>query len=854
MRECCHLHAHTQYSLLDGASGIAQSVEKIVRDGGKALAITDHGNMFGALKFFTECNKQGIKPIIGCETYVVEDRFQREFKAGRKDRRYHQLLLAKNATGYQNATTCCIGAQVPQTILNKGLEEGEKVFKMYLDIFEDDYYVEIQRHGLKNIEDDNRNPTKYSQEDLNQILIGWAKKYGVSVIATNDSHYVEEDDASAHDILLCLQTKADFDTPNRFRFPNDQFYLKSQEEMSELFKDVPFALDNTMEIMEKVEKLELTRDVLLPNFKVPEQFKNQREYLRHMAFSGAQEKYQSVTAEVEDRLNTELKIIDDMGFNGYFLIVQDFIQAAKEMGVSVGPGRGSGAGSAVAFTTGITNVEPIKYNLLFERFLNPERVSMPDFDIDFDDEGRQSVIDYVVDKYGREQVAQIVTYGTMGAKTAIRDVGRVMKVPLNDVNRIAKLVPDRPGTDFKAAFAAEPELKDIINKKDTETSSMLKRAVRLEGSIRHKGTHAAGVIIAPGDITDYVPVCTTPDSDLFITQFEGSIIEDAGMLKMDFLGLRTLTIIKDAIKNIKDRHGIELNADEIPLDDEKTFELFQRGDTVGIFQFESAGMQMYLKDLVPDEFEDLISMNALYRPGPMDYIPSFILRKHGKEKIEYPHPWLEELLKPTYGIMVFQEQIMQAAQIMAGFSLGSADILRRAMGKKKASVMEKQKGLFVEGAVKKGVVEEEAIKVFDIMAKFAEYGFNRSHSAAYSMLSFQTAYLKTHYPEEYMASVLTHNMHDIKSIYFFLSEANRMGIKTLSPNINESRGKFTVKGNGQIRFGLAGIKGVGENAVDLVIAEREASGPFRRPVPSMDSETYIELSTSNPIALTEKRV
>ncbi|MCL4128514.1 UNVERIFIED_CONTAM: hypothetical protein GTU68_031593 [Idotea baltica] len=515
-----------------------------------------------------------------------------------------------------------------------------------------------------------------------------------------------------------------------------------------------------------------------------------------------------------------------MGFAGYFLIVQDFITAAKQMKVAVGPGRGSGAGSAVAFCTQITNIDPLKYNLLFERFLNPERVSMPDFDIDFDDEGRQKVIDYVVDKYGRNQVAHIITYGTMAAKSSIRDVGRVLKLPLSETDKMAKLIPEIPGTTLKKAFSEVPELRDIFKSVGNLEGRTLRMASTLEGSVRHRGIHAAGVIIAPGDITNYIPVCTAKDVDLLVTQFDGKVIEDAGMLKMDFLGLKTLTIIKDAITNIKERHGVEIDPDEIPLDDEKTYELFQRGDTVGVFQFESEGMQMYLRELKPTDIEDLIAMNALYRPGPMEFIPNFINRKHGREQTVYPHEWLEGILKATHGIMVYQEQIMQSAQIMADYSLGGADILRRAMGKKKKEEMDKQRAIFVDGATKKGVDKQQAEDIFGIMEKFASYGFNRSHSAAYSVVAFQTAYLKANYPAEYMAAVLTHNMNDIKSVNFFLSEVNRMGLTALNPDVNESKSKFTVNNKGEIRFGIAAIKGVGAAAVESLIEERENGGYF----------------------------
>ena len=765
MCDFTHLHCHTQYSLLDGAADIKKMLTKAKDDNMPAVAITDHGNMFGAFKFFQTATDLGLKPILGCEVYVVEDRLQKSFVGGARDRRYHQLLLAKNAKGYENlsklvstgfidgyyrtfprvdrelirqysegviATSCCIGAEVPQTIIQKGAEAGEKVLLEWLDIFGEDYYIELQRHFIEDIDG-----SGLSQEDVNQILIGFAEKHNIKIIATNDSHYVEEQDWEAHDILLCLQTGSDVESQNRFKFPNDQFYFKSQSEMKELFKDVPDAIENTLEIVEKVEHLNLKRDILLPHYKLPDQFENQDDYLRHISYEGAKKRFGELDTETRERLDFELKIIKDMGFPGYFLIVQDFIGAARDMGVSVGPGRGSAAGSAVAFATGITNIDPIKYNLLFERFLNPERISMPDIDIDFDDEGRQKVIDYVIDKYGKNQVAQIITYGTMAAKSSIRDVGRVLKLPLPETDALAKMVPDGVGINLRKAFEENKELADIREDEQSFKGKVLKMAESLEGSIRQRGIHAAGVIIAPDDITNYIPVCTAKDADLFVTQFDGKVIEDAGMLKMDFLGLKTLSIIRDAIKIVKRRHDIDIDPDEIPLDDLKTLKLYQRGDTIGTFQFESDGMRMYLKELKPTTLEDLIAMNALYRPGPMDYIPDFIARKHGRQKVVYPHEWLEDLLKPTYGIMVYQEQIMQCAQIMAGFSLGSADILRRAMGKKKKSEMDKQRVVFIEGAQKKGVSEEKANEVFNIMEKFASYGFNRSHAAAYSVVAFQ---------------------------------------------------------------------------------------------------------------------
>lgn len=868
MPEYCHLHNHTQFSLLDGATDIKSMMAKAVEDGQKGVALTDHGNMFGAFKFVAEANKKGIKPIVGCEFYLVEDRHKKTFlkSKGEKDKRYHQLLLAKDERGYQNlsklcslgfiegaygkfpridkellvqykdgliATSCCIGAEIPQTILNGDHEKAEKLLKWWLDLFGEDYYIELQRHrGLENIDG-----LGISQEDVNQVLIGFARKYNVKLIATNDAHYLEEEDWKPHDILLCVNTNSNVEEENRFRFPSSDFYFKTQDEMANLFSDVQDAIANTMEIYDKITPPKLERDILLPNFPLPSGFKTQGDYLKHLVYDGAKIRYGEITEKVRERIDLELGIIGHMGFEGYFLIVQDFIKAAREMGVSVGPGRGSAAGSAVAYCLTITNIDPIRYNLLFERFLNPERISMPDIDIDFDDEGRQRVIDWVVDKYGRNQVAQIITFGTMAARMSIRDVGRVVQLPLDQTDALAKKVPARPGTtlgkifkpikEVSASFSGDElsgikELHAIEEAQDLEGET-LRLARRLEGSVRNTGIHAAGVIIAPDDITKYIPVCTAKDADLYVTQFDGSVVEDAGMLKMDFLGLKTLSIIKEAIENVVRRHGEDarFHPDEIPLDDETTYELFQKGEMIGVFQFESDGMRKYLKELKPTNIEDLIAMNALYRPGPMDYIPSFIARKHGKEKTEYPHEWLEEILKPTYGIMVYQEQIMQTAQIMADYSLGKADMLRRAMGKKKVKEMAEHEKIFTEGAVKKGVPESQAKEIFGVMAKFAEYGFNRSHSAAYSVLAFQTGYLKTHYPAEFMASVLTYNRSDVTKLNFFLRECKRMHIPVLGPDINESERVFTVNEVGAIRFGLTALKGVGEGPVEAILTERK---------------------------------
>ena len=892
-----HLHVHTQFSLLDGAASIQSLYQKAIKNEMPALAITDHGNMFGAFEFVSEaykhCDESGkpkVKPIVGCEFYVVKDRTIKSFTKEQKDDRYHQVLLAKNKTGYQNlikltslgyiegmyskypridkeliqkyhegliATTCCIGAHVPQSILHESEEKAEKEFKWWLDLFGEDYFIELQRHSIK------------EQEIINNTLLKFAKKYNVPVIATNDSHYTDREDYNAHDILLCINTGEKKSTPGyddfvnddvhlkdrRFKFPNDQFYFKSTEEMKTLFQDIPESIDNTNIIADRVELLNLKKDILLPAFPIPEEFRihadsnlNQWEYLKHITWEGAHKRYTEINAQLEERINFELFTVKTMGFAGYFLIVSDFIRAGRNIGVFVGPGRGSAAGSVVAYCIGITNIDPIKYNLLFERFLNPDRKSMPDIDTDFDDEGRQKVIDYVVQKYGQSQVAQIITYGTMAAKMSIKDVARVMDLPLPESNALAKLVSDRPGTELKRILHApltfkdgeksleEKEglgpddienarkLRDIYKGKGME-AEVLREAVRLEGSVRNTGIHAAGIIIAPTDLTELIPVCTAKDSPLWVTQIEGNIIEDAGVIKMDFLGLKTLTIIKNALELIRQNHNISIDIDEIPLDDAKTFALYQHGDTIGTFQFESPGMQKYLRDLKPDKLDDLIAMNALYRPGPLAYIPNFIDRKHGREKIVYDLPEMEEHLKETYGITVYQEQVMLLAQSLAAFSKGDADVLRKAMGKKQKSVLDKMKNQFIQGATKKGYPAEKLEKIWTDWEAFAQYAFNKSHSTCYAYVAYQTAYLKAHFPSEYMAAVLN-NAGSIDKITFFMEECKRMGIKVLGPDINESLKGFAVNKAGDIRFGLGGLKGVGEAAVDCIIEERKKRGVF----------------------------
>lgn len=885
-----HLHVHTQFSLLDGAADISSMYKKAVNDGMRGLAITDHGNMFGVFKFVAEAGKHNtpdnpnkIKPIVGCEFYLVENRLKRQFTKEDKDVRYHQLLLAKNAEGYKNlvklcslgymeglygkypridkelilqyhkgliATTCCLGASVPRTILRKGEEEGEKEFKWWLDIFGEDYYIELQRHNIPD------------QNTVNEILLKFAKKYNVKVIASNDSHYVDQADSNAHDILLCINTGEKQSTPimkdygdddsmsskgKRFAFYNDQFYFKTTAEMTQLFSDIPQAIDNTNEIVDKITPLKLKQDIMLPNYQIPEGFATQDDYLFDMTYKGAKARYRDITPEVEERLNFELFTIKTMGFAGYFLIVADFINHGKDIGVFVGPGRGSAAGSAVAYCIGITNIDPIKYNLLFERFLNPDRKTMPDIDTDFDDEGRQKVIDYVVEKYGKNQVAQIVTYGTMAAKMSIKDVARVLDLPLQDSNMLAKLVPDRPGIELKRVLTAPMtgdaslEEKEGLNKEDLEDvkklrailggndlqAKVLKEALILEGSVRGTGIHASAIIIAPKDLTEIVPIAASKETELYITQYDGRVIEDAGVIKMDFLGLKTLTILRDALRLIKENHGINLIIDDVPLDDVKTFELYQRGDTNGTFQFESAGMQKHLINLKPDKFADLIAMNALYRPGPIEYIPNFIARKNGKEAITYDLPEMEEYLADTYGITVYQEQVMLLSQKLAGFTKGDADVLRKAMGKKDRGTLDKMKSKFISGATEKGLPADKLEKIWTDWEKFAQYAFNKSHSTCYALVAFQTAYLKAHYPGEYMSSVLTHNLSNIDKITFFMDECKHMGVPVLGPDVNESQYQFSVNKNGQIRFGMGAVKGVGEAAVNSIVEERKTNGPYK---------------------------
>lgn len=894
-----HLHVHTQFSLLDGAASIPALYKKAAADEQPALAITDHGNMFGVFKFVAEAGKHKnpdgspkVKPIVGCEFYLVADRHKKTFTREDKDQRFHQLLLAKDAQGYRNlsklcslgfieghyskypridkelvekyhegliATTCCLGASVPQAIMRSGGEDHSKAeteFKWWLDLFGEDYYIELQRHGLP------------EQDKVNKVLVDWARKYNVPIIASNDSHYVDQEDANAHDILLCVNTGEKQSTPKamdgdeegsqrgkRFAFPNDEFFFKTQAEMARTFQDLPEALDNTNMIVDKVSSLALKKDILLPNYRIPEGFADQDAYLQHLTYEGAMKRYlgegqggiDSLDPKIKERIDFELFTIRTMGFSGYFLITQDFINHGRDIGVLIGPGRGSAAGSAVAYCIGITNIDPIKYDLLFERFLNPDRKSMPDIDTDFDDEGRQKVIDYVVEKYGRNQVAQIVTYGSMAAKSSIRDVSRVMDLPLPEADRLAKLVPERPGIELGRLLRAPldgpgslkvkenlssdelanvKQLREILESGEL-TADVLRDAEKLEGSVRGTGVHAAGIIIAPSDLTEIIPVCTSKESPLLLTQYDGKVIEDAGVIKMDFLGLKTLTIIRDALRMIKANHGIDIAIDEIPLDDPKTFALYQRAETNGTFQFESPGMQKYLRELKADKFGDLIAMNALYRPGPLEYIPTFIKRKHGQEAIHYDLPEMEELLRETYGVTVYQEQVMLLSQRLAGFTKGDADVLRKAMGKKDRATLDKMKGRFLEGTAERGFEKKICEKIWTDWEAFAQYAFNKSHSTCYAFVAYQTAWLKANHGPEFMASVLTHSQSSIDKITFFMEECRRMGIPVLGPDVNESGYQFTVNKAGQIRFGLGAVKGVGEGAVEAIVNERNGEqGPF----------------------------
>jgi len=850
-----HLHVHTQYSILDGASSIPLLIDKVKSLGMEALAITDHGNMFGVKEFHNFASKKGIKPIIGCEIYVAKRSITDV--TGKEDRSGdHLILLAKNLKGYKNliklisiawikgfyykpridkdllskyhegliASSACLAGEIQDEILNGTMAGAEEALKSYIDIFGDDFYLEIQRHETYDPDADRK--AFPLQQKVIEVFKKLSVKYNVKIIATNDTHFINAEDAEAHDRLICINTAKDIDDPDRLRY-SKQEYIKSEEEMLKIFSDIPEAVTNVAEVVGKIEKYKLDHDPIMPEFDLPEGHTDKDEYLRFLTYRGAKERWVELTKEQTERIDFELQTIAKMGFPGYFLIVQDFLNAARQMGVSVGPGRGSAAGSAVAFCLRITDIDPIKYGLLFERFLNLDRISMPDIDIDFDEDGRDSVLKYVVNKYGHDKVAHIITFGSMAAKMAIRDVARVQKLPLPDADRLAKLVPERPGVTLAQAFEEVPELAKERQSSNKLIAQTLKYAEVLEGSVRQTGVHACGIIIGKDSLDNYIPLCTAKDTDLYATQFDGSHVESVGLLKMDFLGLKTLSIIKDALDNIMKSKGIEIDIEKIPLDDKITFELFSNGETTGIFQFESTGMKRYLKDLKPNRFEDLIAMNALYRPGPMEYIPKFIRRKHGQEKIDYPLPVMEKYLNDSYGITVYQEQVMLLSQELGGFTKGEADSLRKAMGKKKKSIMDEMKVKFQEGCSKKGYDVNIVNKIWSDWEAFAQYAFNKSHSTCYALVAYQTGYLKANYPAEFMAAVLSRNISDIKKITTFMDETRRMGMEVLGPDINESNLKFTVNKDGNIRFGLGAIKGVGESAVLQLIEDREKNETFK---------------------------
>ena len=890
-----HLHLHSQYSILQASSNINTLVGRALEMEMPAVAITDNHNMFGTFKFLNaiyglEGNSKGelLKPIIGCELSVCRDHKNKESK----DFGFQQVMLCKNKKGYHNlsklssigyidgfyyiprvdkdlilqhkegliALTGSLYGEIPNLILNVGEKQAEEAFVWWKDNFGEDFYVEILRHNLE------------EEQHVNRILLKFARKYEVKIIAANNVFYLNKSDSNAHDILLCVKDGEIQSTPKgtgrgyRYALPNNEYYFKSQEQMKELFSDLPESIENITEIVDKVEVFTLKRDVLLPAFDIPDEFINPEDekdggkrgenaYLRHITYEGAKLRYPELNPVIKERINFELDTIENSGYPGYFLIVADFIEQARKMDVSVGPGRGSAAGSVVAYCTKITNVDPIKYDLLFERFLNPERVSLPDIDIDFDDEGRGRVIDWVVHKYGFDQVSQIITYGTMAAKSSIRDTARVLDLPLDEAGRIANMVPDMLSLNKLFNFndkqlkqkVSSDQLtpaKELISLADEDgvSGDTVRLARKLEGSVRNTGTHACGVIITPEPLMELIPMTTSKEADLLVTQFDNSVVESAGLLKMDFLGLKNLSIIKDCVKIIKEIHGIEINIDDISLQDSKAYEVFQRGDTVGIFQFSSDGMRKYLKMLKPDKFEDLIAMNALYRPGPMGYIPEFVDRKHGKSKVVYDLPEMEEYLKDTYGITVYQEQVMLLSQKLGNFTKGEADMLRKGMGKKIKAVVDKMKPKFMNGCKENGLDLEKVEKVWKDWEKFAEYAFNKSHSTCYSLIAYQTAYLKAYYPAELMAALLTSNMNDIKDVTLNMEECRRMGVKVLGPDVNESFYKFAVNKKGEIRFGLGAVKGVGEAAVHAIVNERKENGNY---ISLEDFVSRVNLKSAN---------
>ena len=921
MQDFVHLHVHTHYSLLDGQASVSRLVDKAMKDGMKGIAVTDHGNMFGIKEFINYVNKKNkgvapeerFKPIIGCEMYVA--RRGKEKREGKQDQSgWHLIVLAKNEKGYHNliklvsrawtegyymrprtdrkdlekyhegliVCSACIGGEVPKKILNGQMEDAEEAVRWYKNLFGEDYYLELQRHPAT-IERANHEAYPLQQQ-ANKVMMELAKKYDIKLICSNDVHFVDEENAEAHDRLICLSTQKDLDDPSRMLYTKQE-WMKTRAEMNELFADVPEALSNTLEILNKVETYSIDHAPIMPTFAIPEEFgteegyrktyteedlyneftqdengnvvmsredgeakikrlggyeklyriKLEGDYLAKLAFDGAKKLYgDPLTEEVAERLKFELYIMKTMGFPGYFLIVQDFIAAAREqLGVWVGPGRGSAAGSAVAYCLGITKIDPIKYDLLFERFLNPDRISLPDIDVDFDDDGRGEVLRWVTEKYGQEKVAHIITYGTMATKMAIKDVARVQKLPLPESDRLCKLVPDKLASGKKLnlpnAIEEIPELQQAEASPDPLLHNTMKYAKMLEGNVRGTGVHACGTIICRDDITDWVPVSTADDKEtgekMLVTQYEGSVIEETGLIKMDFLGLKTLSILKEAVENVRLSRGIEVDIDNVPIDDPVTYKLYCDGRTIGTFQFESPGMQKYLRELQPSTFEDLIAMNALYRPGPMDYIPDFIDRKQGRKPIEYDLPVMEKYLKDTYGITVYQEQVMLLSRLLADFTRGESDALRKAMGKKLRDKLDQMKPKFISGGEKNGHDPKILEKIWGDWEKFASYAFNKSHATCYSWVAYQTAYMKANYPAEYMAAVMSRSK-DIADVTKLMDECKAMNIRVLGPDVNESNLKFTVNKDGDIRFGLGAVKGVGETAVQSIIDERQKNGPY----------------------------
>ncbi len=929
MQDFVHLHVHTYYSILDGQSSISRLVDKAIGNGMKGMAITDHGDMFGIKEFFDYCNgvngkraKEGLepfKPIFGCEMYVARHRKEDKVKENGDRSGYHLIVLAKNYKGYKNLIklvsnswidgfygrprtdradleryhegliicSACIGGEVPKKIINDDIEGAREAVQWYHNLFGDDYYLELQRHEVKDPSQRANRETFPLQQKANKVLLELAKEYGVKVICSNDAHFVDEENAEAHDHLLCLSTGKDLDDPTRMLYTKQEWF-KTREEMNDVFQDLPEALSNTLEILEKVETYDIEHAPIMPFFPIPEEFgteeqwrekftpeqlfdeftsdengenqlpreegekkikklggieklyriKFEADYLAKLAYEGAERLYPTpLTDEVSERIKFELHIMKTMGFPGYFLIVQDFINSAQqELGVMVGPGRGSAAGSVVAYCLGITKIDPIKYDLLFERFLNPDRISLPDIDTDFDDDGRGRVLEWVEEKYGHENCAHIITYGTMATKNSIKDVARVEKLPLDKANYLCKLIPDKLPDGLKMnignAIKCIPELREAEASADPKLRNTMEYAKMLEGTVRGTGIHACGFIICRDPISDWVPVSVAEDKNdpghkLHCTQYDGHVIESTGLIKMDFLGLKTLSILKEAVENIRITTGKVIDLDTIPIDDADTYRLYAEGRTIGTFQFESPGMQKYLRELQPTVFEDIIAMNALYRPGPMDYIPSFIARKNGREEIKYDIPCMEKYLKDTYGITVYQEQVMLLSRQLADFTRGESDALRKAMGKKKKAIVDAMKPKFIEGGKKNGHDPAVLEKIWGDWEKFASYAFNKSHATCYSWVAYQTAYLKAHHPAEYMAAVMSRNLDNITEITKLMDECKAMGIPTLGPDVNESWQKFSANHHGEIRFGISAIKSVGGAAADVIIEEREKNGPYK---------------------------